>query len=749
MNTFGSGGLIPSRRGAAAGTLPAGGRYAQPHTMKLPGRDHQDAARAATADGRDADRPAAPDADRPAGQAAAPSRRRTFNEAAHKLPETLPAPGQAGPQDEDQEDAAELTAPDESQIDVIAHASRAVLALGALGVVYGDLGTSPLYTEQVTFTFPAAHHVTPTDVYGVISLIFWALAIVVSTKYAGVIMRAHNRGDGGIMALAALCRRNRVPRAAMLVTLGILGAALFFGDGMITPAISVLSAVSGLEIATPGVTNLVVPISIAILVVLFLLQRRGTGTVGNLFGPIMALWFISIALIGLPEVINHPAVLQAINPVWGARFFLDHGLKAFLALGGVVLCTTGAEALYADRGHFGPGPIRIAWFSLVWPAVLLSYLGQAAWIMDHPKAPLDVSKFNPFFSVVPSWFQLPEVVLATVATVIASQAVISGSYTVARQAMQLGYLPRLRVIHTSEMEGQIYVPVINWILASGVLALVLIFQNSNGLANAYGFAVTGTFVLNTILFLSVARAMWRTPRWYLALLGTLFLTVEVSFFLANCAKLLHGAWLPLAVAIATSMVMLTWRAGQVIVTRNRLNQEGDLDAFLDELAARTPPIQRIPGTAIFLNASGETTPLALRGLVEHTHTLATKVLVVSLVPRNVPRALKDRRFSVRRRGHGRWAILHVVIRHGYRDRTSVPELLQLARKQGYLERNLDLEGASYFISRISITENTRRPAMTAWRRKLFLLMARNSASPIEHFELPVERTVVMGSQVAL
>ncbi len=724
----------------------AGERYAQPKTMKLPGRDHQ-AARAGTSDGGDAGAPAGAEPGRSAPPDAAATRRRSFNEAAHKLPETLPPRASTAVHDDD-EDAAEPPA-DESHIDVVPHAARAVLALGALGVVYGDLGTSPLYTEQVTFTFQATRHITPTGVYGIVSLIFWTLAIIVSTKYAGIIMRAHNRGDGGIMALAALCRRNRVAHATTLVTLGIFGAALFFGDGMITPAISVLSAVSGLEIATPGVTRLVVPIAIVILVGLFVIQRRGTGTVGWLFGPVMALWFISIALIGLPEIISHPGVLQAISPVWGARFFLDHGLEAFLTLGGVVLCSTGAEALYADRGHFGPGPIRIAWFGLVWPAVLLSYMGQAAWIMSHPRAPLDTTTFNPFFSVVPSWFQLPEVVIATAATVIASQAVISGSYTVARQAMQLGYLPRLRIIHTSEMEGQIYVPIVNWLLAVGVLALVLIFHNSNGLANAYGFAVTGTFVLNTILFLSVARAMWHTPRWRLALLGTLFLTVEVSFFLANLAKLLHGAWLPLAAAIATSTVMLTWRAGQVIVTRNRLQQEGDLDDFLDELAARRPPIQRVPGTAIFLNPSGETTPLALRSLVEHTHTLATKVLIVSLVPRNVPRALRERRFAVRRRGHGRWTIQHVVIRNGYRDRTSVPELLQLARKLGCLERNLDLEGASYFISRIAITEDTDFHALTTWRRKLFLLMARNSASPIEHFDLPVDRTVVMGSQVVL
>ena len=681
-----------------------------------------------------------------AASAAATTRRRTFNEAAHKI--TQPSPRRGLESESEDELFDNEPAADDPRQDVVANASRAVLALGALGVVYGDIGTSPLYAEQVTFGFKAARHVSVAGAYGIVSLIFWSLAVVVSTKYAGIIMRAHNRGDGGIMALASLVRRNKVVHATLLVTLGIFGASLFFGDGMITPAISVLSAVSGLEVATPGVTHLVVPIAVVILVALFVLQRKGTGTVGWLFGPVTLLWFISIAATGIPQVVSHPGVLQALSPIWGARFFVDHGFEAFLALGGVVLVVTGAEALYADRGHFGPGPIRFAWFTIVWPAVLVSYLGQAAWIIDHPRAPLNTSTFNPFFSVVPSWFRFPEVVLATMATVIASQAVISGSYTVARQAMQLGYLPRLRVVHTSEMEGQIYVPVINWILAAGVIALVLVFQNSSGLANAYGFAVTGTFILNTILFLSIARAMWNTPRWRLALLGTVFLTVEAAFFLASVAKLFHGAWLPLAVGIVSSIVMLTWKAGQVIVTRNRLEQEGDLNEFLDHLAGVKPPIHRVPGTAIFLNASGDTTPLALRSVVEHTHALAQKVLIVSIVSRSVPHVLRDRRFAVKRVGPGRCPIIHVVIRNGYRDTNSVPELLELARKFGHLERNLDLEGASFFISRMTITE-TKTPEMATWRKRLFLVMAHNAASPIEHFGLPIDRTVLMGSQVNL
>ncbi len=693
----------------------------------------------------------------PVGQGSAAATRSkqrvgSFNEAAHKLPPQALLRDAADATDHDNVDtagranrAAALATGSEPR-ESGAHAARAVLALGALGVVFGDIGTSPLYTEQVTFQFKATQHVAVAGVYGIISLIFWALTIVVSTKYAGFIMRAHNRGDGGIMALAALCQRLKVPRMALMVTLGIFGASLFFGDGMITPAISVLSAVSGLEVATPGVAHLVVPISVAILIALFMLQRKGTGTVGWLFGPVMLIWFTVLAVIGLPEIVRHPGVLQALSPSWGVRFFLDHGFEAFLTLGGVVLAVTGAEALYADRGHFGPGPIRIAWFAVVWPGVLFSYLGQAAWILDHPRAPLS-NNFNPFFSVMPHWAVLPVVILATVATVIASQAVISGSYSVARQAMQLGYLPRLSVVHTSEMEGQIYVPSINWMLMLGVVALVLIFQNSNGLANAYGVAVTGTFILNTVLFLVVARRVWRTPTWRLTLLAVLFLTVEVTFFLANVAKIFHGAWLPLAAGLLASLVMMTWRRGQVIVTRNRRAKEGGLEEFLEQLGDIRPPIPRVHGTAIFL-VPDDATPLAMRGVVEHVHTLHDTVIVVSVVATSVPHVDPNKRFVVQRMGRGLCQVLFVRIRNGYLEANSIPDALALARKRGLLPRNLDLEGASYFLSRILIAP-TREPGMARWRKKIFVTMARNAASPIEHFGLPIDRTVAMGSQISV
>jgi KUP system potassium uptake protein len=577
--------------------------------------------------------------------------------------------------------------------------------------------------------------------YGLVSLIFWGMTVVISIKYAGVIMRVHNRGDGGIMALAALARRLRIPHTVVFVTLGIFGASLFFGDGVITPAISVLSAVSGLNVATPGLTHLVVPISIAILLILFAFQRQGTGTVGRFFGPIMLLWFAALGVLGLHEVIMHPGVLQAFSPVWGVRFFANHGPEAFLALGGVVLALTGAEALYADRGHFGAAPIRLAWFGIVFPGVVLSYLGQAALVLERPH-----DRINPFFLLAPSWAQLPLVILATVATVIASQAVISGSFSVARQAMQLGYLPRLRVVHTSVMEGQIYVPVVNWMLAIGVVALVLAFQNSNALSNAYGLAVTGTFVLNTVLFLAVARAMWHPPAWKLAPLGVLFLVVEGAFFTANLAKILQGAWFPLALGLVVSVVMLTWDRGRAVVTANRVAKEGSLTDFLSGLDQVEPAIRRVPGTAVYLNPGRDTTPLALRASIEHTHALHEKVLIVSVREVSVPRVIEERRFRVERIGPDEFSIRYVEVRVGYREVPNVPAALRLARRDLLLERDLDLEHASYFVSRITVVADENSP-MRKWQGKLFVSIARNAASAIDHFGLPADRTVSIGAQV--
>jgi KUP system potassium uptake protein len=685
-------------------------------------------------------------------------RQRSFHEAAHKLEhdaprgfaerwgrwEVAPAPVPAGAMPGASANGNGNGSVDLDDRDVVAQAGKLVLALGALGIVYGDLGTSPLYSEQVIFTQHAAVvHPTPAGVYGITSLIFWALTIIVSIKYAGFLMRAHNRGDGGGMALAALIQRRRVPRAAMLVTLGIFGAGLFFGDGMITPAISVTSAVEGLKVAAPGLAHLVVPISLAILALLFAAQRFGTGAVGWLFGPVILLWFVVIGGLGLKEVIAHPAVVQSLSPTWGARFIVSHGSGAFLTLGGVVLAVTGAEALYADRGHFGASPIRRTWFGIVLPAVLLSYLGQSALILSDHHAIV-----NPFYLLVPSGLRIPMVFLATAATIIASQAAITGSFSIARQAVQLGFLPRLKIQHTSHVEGQIYVPLISWGLAAGVVALVLIFQHSSRLADIYGVAVTGTFILDTLLFLTVAHYLWRTATWKLALVGVVFLTVEVSFFSSNLTKVSHGAYIPLCVGLLVSIVMITWRRGREIVTANRLAEEGPLSDFLYRLRMADPPIQRVGNVAIYLSPGKETTPLAMRADVEHHRVFHDKVVIVSIESVSVPRVDAENRFALEILGQGLFKIFHLTVRTGYRERTNVPAALVQARKQGLLERNLDLEHASYFVSRMTITPS-RSTGMARWRKRLFITMARNATSPLEHFGLPVDKTVIVSSHVAI
>jgi KUP system potassium uptake protein len=646
--------------------------------------------------------------------------RRSIHEAAHKLGYWPVAP--ATPKDTASTPHIRDAGSDDR--DVVAHASKAVLALGALGIVFGDLGTSPLYTVQTIFTPHRYHAVTTSQagVYGIASLIFWALMIEVSIKYAGFIMRAHNRGDGGIMALVALVRRNRVPHTAVLVILGIFGAGLFFGDGMITPAISVVSAVEGLKVATPGVSNLVDPIALVILVGLFAVQRFGTGAVGWMFGPVIGLWFLVIGVLGAQEVVQHPDVIQALSPHFAARFIFDHGLDAFLVLGGVVLCVTGAEALYADRGHFGSGPIRFTWFSIVLPAVLLNYLGQAALVKSDPST---VS--NPFYLLAPHAMELPLVVLA-------------------KQAVQLGLLPRVKIVNTSNIEGQIYVPSINWFLCAGVVALVLIFRQSAKLTEIYGVAVTGTFILNTVLFTAISRALWKTPWWRLGPLVAAFLIVEFAFFGANLTKIGHGAWLSLAVGLAVAFAMVTWRRGRLILSAKRIEEEGSLDAFLASLADLEPPLDRVPGTAIYLSPSVATTPLALRAEVEHNHVLHETVLIVTLEPVSISHVEPFERCAFAWLGSGRFKVGHLTVHVGYRDHVDLPRDLALARKRGLLARNLDLEHATYFVSRMQIVRTGAR-GMAPWRKALFVFMARNASSPVDDFTLPEERTVLMGQQV--
>ena len=623
----------------------------------------------------------------------------------------------------------------------------AALTLGALGVVFGDIGTSPLYALQTVFTADNhAVHATPAEVYGVISLVFWSITMIVSVKYVSFIMRADNGGEGGIMALTALLQGARVKRRAVtvtLITLGILGASLFYGDGVITPAISVLSAVAGLKVAVPSLGSLVLPITVAVLSMLFAIQHFGTKLVGNLFGPVMAIWFAVLALIGVVEIAQHPDVVRALSPTYGAQFFRDHGGVAFVALASVVLAVTGAEALYADMGHFGRAPIRRAWFFLVFPALTLNYLAQGSLILRSPKA-----VESPFFLLLPTWAQIPMVLLATVATVIASQSVISGAFSVTQQAVQLGFLPRLTIRHTSREIGQIYAPAINVSMFVTVVAIVVGFGSSTALASAYGVAVTGTFILNTVLFLAVARLLWHKPWRLIALGAAVFLTVEVSFFAANLTKVVHGGWLPLAIAFTVFTVLMTWRKGQERVTVNRRREEGPLRDFIKQLDAADSPVQRVPGTAVFLSSHPQTTPLALRANVEHNHVLHERVIIVSIETARVPHVADAKRLRADHLGHPADGITVLTARFGFQEEPDVPATLRLAAEQNLLEGTLDVDHASYFLSQLTIVP-TDTPGMSTWRKKLFLAMAHNAANPAVYFRLPDDRTVTIGERIDL
>jgi KUP system potassium uptake protein len=627
-----------------------------------------------------------------------------------------------------------------------AKAGMAALTLGALGIVFGDIGTSPLYALQTVFA--ADNHAvrpTQTGVYGVSSLVFWTVTIIVSVKYVTFIMRADNDGEGGIMALIALVQGIVLEQRwakPVLVALGIFGASLFYGDGMITPAISVLSAVEGLEVAAPSLESLVIPITIAILTGLFAIQRFGTGAVGRLFGPVMGAWFAVLALGGLWRVLEHPGILRSLSPTYAITFLFEHGSVAFVALGSVVLTVTGAEALYADMGHFGPSPIRRAWFAVAFPALILNYMGQGALILHTPRA-ID----SPFFLLFPHWSRIPMVFVATVATIIASQAVISGAFSVTRQAVQLGFLPRLTIRHTSEEEiGQVYAPGVNWALFVAVVVLVLGFGSSAHLASAYGIAVTGTMATTTILFLVVVRALWRKPLW-LALVGAaVFLTVDLTFFAATMTKLTHGGWLPLTIAVVVFVVLTTWQRGRAIVTRNRTEEEGPLRDFVDEVRAMQPPVYRPPRSGVFLNANIETTPLALRANLEHNHVIHACVVIMSLETLRVPHVDESERVSVDELGYRNDGITHLTARFGFQDKIDVPATLRMAAE--HVEGDIDVDATTYFLSRITIVP-TDAPGMRRWRKKLFVAIARNAANPVAYFGLPDERTVVIGSHIEL
>lgn len=617
------------------------------------------------------------------------------------------------------------------------------LVVSALGVAFGDIGTSPLYAMQTVFNIDHGDvKATIPHVLGIISLIFWSITGIVSVKYIVFILRADNDGEGGIMALSHLTRRSVKPggrRFRTIVVLGVIGAALFYGDSIITPAISVLSSVEGLEVAAPEVHDWILPLALVIIVFLFAVQRFGSEKIGRAFGPVMVIWFLTLALLGIPHIAAQPSVLKGLSPTYALDFLVGEPFVAFVAMGAVVLAVTGAESLYADMGHFGRPPLSRAWFFMVMPCLLINYLGQAAMIIEDPTK-ID----SPFFHLAPTWATLPLVALATLATVIASQAVISGAYSMSRQAERLGYLPRLTVRQTSEHEGgQIYVPAINWMLFGGVIVLMLMFRSSERLAAAYGVAVTSMFIITTLMFLVLARARWKWPTWRIALVLILFAPLEIIFVSANLTKVTHGGWLPLLVAACVATVMFTWRRGQTIITERRAKLEGPLLPFLDDLHA--DPLMRVPGTAVFMHPSKETAPLALRENASFNHVIHENVLIVTTVSANIPHVPLDERVTIDDLGDPFDHITHLTVRFGFMDDQDVPAALETARDMGV---DFDADEVYYFLSRISV-QMSQDSSMPKWRKRVVIGLAHNAATPVQYFRLPEERTVIMGANVAL
>jgi KUP system potassium uptake protein len=619
--------------------------------------------------------------------------------------------------------------------------------IGALGVVFGDIGTSPIYTIQTVFN-PGDPHPVPIsadNVYGVVSTIFWSVMIIVTLTYVMLVMRADNNGEGGIMALITLLRRWTDPRnrrvAMFLAGLGLFGAALFFGDSMITPAISVLSAVEGLKVIAPDFEGFIVPITAVIIVALFSVQRHGTAAVGRFFGPVMIAWFVAIGACGVYGIVGNPEILKALSPTYALTFLLSHFHIAFFSLAAIVLSVTGAEALYADMGHFGRRAITYGWLGLVLPACTLSYFGQGALVLAD-----EATVSAPFFLLTPEWARIPMVLLATAATVIASQAVITGAFSVASQAAQLGYLPRLRIAHTSASTiGQIYVPWINGLLMVAVLILVFAFRSSAALAYAFGMAVTGTITITTTLFFYYAHTRWRWPLWVVLTGGGLLLLVDLMFFAANMTKLVHGAWLPLLIAIIAFTVMTTWEKGREIVTRAREKAEGPLREFVDGLRDCKPPLVRVAGTAVFLNRGKETAPLAMRANVEHNRVLHRHVIVMSIDTVPVPRLSDDERITIDELGYKRDGIIHVRACYGYMEKPNIPAALRLL-DPAHTEGHIDVDTASYFLSKLELTAGDK-PTMPEWRKRLFIATSYITADAAGYFSLPLDRTLIIGSRI--
>ena len=615
----------------------------------------------------------------------------------------------------------------------------AVLTLTALGIVYGDIGTSPLYTLKEAFGHEHGLAPDPANVYGVLSLVFWSIMLVVVLKYLVFILRADNGGEGGVLALLALVQQRQQRggdqrRRAALVVLGVFGTALLYGDGIITPAISVLGAMEGLNVVTPALEPYVVAVTVAILLVLFLAQRFGTARVGRAFGPITLVWFATIGILGLREIVREPRVLAAVNPWFGARFVAEHGFVGFAALGAVFLAVTGAEALYADMGHFGRKPIRLAFFSLVLPALLLNYFGQGALLVRDPSAVA-----NPFYLLAPRWFLYPLLLIATLAAIVASQALISGVFSLAQQAVQLGFSPRLTIIHTSEQEsGQIYVPEINKALMVGTLLIVLGFQSSSALGAAYGIAVTGTMAITTLLFAVVARTRWQWPMWRVAGLAAFFFAFDFAFLGANALKIARGGWVPLALALAVLTLMTTWKTGRGLLNDIMRRSGLPLELLLQEVG-RKPP-HRVPGTAVFLTSSSAGAPVVLLHHLKHNKALHRQVVLLSIAAADVPDVEDAARVRVSALEHG---FYRVTATYGFMETPNVPHVLALAKGQGLETQPME---TSFYLGRERLLPVGSAP-MARWRKQLFVFMSRNARSAAEYFGLPSNRVVELGAQI--
>lgn len=615
-----------------------------------------------------------------------------------------------------------------------------LLTLGALGVVFGDIGTSPLYALKECFHASHGIAITHANVLGLLSTIFWAITLIVSIKYILFIMRADNNNEGGIMALLALSLRNKTmsnTQRLFLVSIGLFGAALFFGDGIITPAISVLSAVEGLKLVTPVFDPYVIPITISVLISLFMIQRHGTASVGKLFGPVMLLWFGTLAALGIANISQYPAVLQLVNPYWSIQFIIHYPAIAFITLGAVVLTITGGEALYADMGHFGRKPINYAWFILVFPALILNYCGQGALLLTHPEA-----VENPFYQLAPNWFIIPLIGLATLATVIASQAVISGVFSIARQAMQLGYLPRFEILHTSAKEmGQIYIPLLNWILLAAIILLVLLFKSSSNLASAYGIAVTMTMICDTILAAFVAVTIWGWSKRLATLVALPLLFIDFAFFGATSLKFLQGGWFPVLIGLSAFTIMITWKRGREILFE-KLNQETmPLNLFVNSIGAGS--IQTIEGTAIFMTGTHSSVPHALLHNIKHNKILHERNILLTLQTKDIPLVMPQDRLKIEKISPNFWLMTGC---YGFKEQPNVPELLNLSAI--YHDLHFDMMDTSFFLSRERIIPRVEGN-MAHWRELLFVAMSRNAASATDFFQIPTNRVVELGTQIEL